>query len=149
MEPFKNFEDANAAAMQYSQKMAEDESIPQAVIDLLHAATIKLSPVDRVCQSAEVIYCNRHQFDDEGKTLGVRLTAFAISNSFQRIGTEERGMGVINALRRDMGHERVLGEWPDPSEDPEANSKYTAPEEEEVPLEDDVEFEAEAEVEAE
>lgn len=94
---------------------------------LLETAS-EVSVVDAVCKSAELIYARTAEFGPLLLGLGAGLTALGAMNGWHGLALNERGVGMMSALRREAGDDHPTGgTWPDPAEDPAPLAQYLAP----------------------
>jgi hypothetical protein len=100
-------------------------STPEPLAEFIIAATAQVSPVDTIMGSVEPMYAYLGDLTIAGKELLLGLASLATTFGWHGLaGTEQRGMGIINAVHRELGHEPTNGEWPDPEDDPEPLERY-------------------------
>ena len=82
-----------------------------------------MSPVVAICGVGEALYANRAELNDDAKELCAGLIAFAASFGWHGLGGT-RGLGIVQAMRRDAGETSPTGKWPDAENDPAPNESY-------------------------
>lgn len=104
------------------------ETLDDGVTDLLMTHVAQPSPVAAICNGLEVLFANREDLDAAGKELCASLASFATSNGWHGLAADERGVGMIGAVRRDLGHTKPGGgSWPSKADDPAGKSQFTKP----------------------
>src|SRR6478752_135099 len=94
-------------------------STPEPLAEFIIAACAQVSPVDTIMGSLEPMYAYMDDLTIAGKELLLGLASLATTVGWHGLaGPEQRGMGIINALHRELGHEPTNGGWPDPEDDP-------------------------------
>lgn len=102
--------------------MSGSSFLPAGAAPLFAEAASAVSPVDRIVNTAEVLYANAAAITDatakaNAQTLSAQCAAFAAQNGWH--GMDTRGPGIIAAIRRNLGETAPNGgAWPDESEDP-------------------------------
>lgn len=130
MQTFENLNQAISALRSYEAN--KPSTWPEALAEATLKASQELSPIASLVSYGEALYGYREEISQEAQELAAKLIAFGADNGLHGLGLDDRGLKIVAALRRDLGHTRTIGDWPDASEDPDALPRYTpAPEEEE------------------
>lgn len=102
-------------------------SLEPALRDRLKQASREVSRVVGVVSFMEVLYAHRDEVGDAGKLVCAQLAQFATVNAWHGLAADNRGAGIVYAMRRDLGHTNPANEaWPDPADDPEPDSQHAA-----------------------
>ncbi len=111
--------------------MTHGAALPEETRDQLTAAMGKVSDVDVLMQSMELLYAAKGDLTNPGRVIVVQIASFVLDNAFgwHGINDDNRGLRIRKAMLRDMGATPPEGlEWPDEEADPEARAEYlTAP----------------------
>lgn len=99
--------------------MLHGAALPDAVRSRAVAAISSPSPVDRIVKLGEVLYAARAEINAEGQALAAQLIGFAASQGWHGLSVEGRGVGIVQALQRDLGEKPPAGvKFPEPAADP-------------------------------
>lgn len=91
--------------------------------EALAAASAQMSPVAALVDGAEAIYAHRDGLAPELLGLGAGLAAFCNENGWHQV-RDERGIGMVRALRRDAGDKSPSGAWPKTADDPAVDRRF-------------------------
>lgn len=81
----------------------EYSALPVGVQEKLDAARAEVSPVAKICATAEVLYAARAQLQEGGRTVAVQAVTVASSFGWWGLLTDNRGGRIAQALRKDNG----------------------------------------------
>lgn len=123
MDASDNITDLRAAITEFVITRARD--LPQEVFQKLMNAIGETSAVPVICNTAEILYANRHMLNQEASALCARLCRFAALAGFFGFDVEDRGALMIMAVQRDAEVKPPPGlEWPLAENDPEARVEH-------------------------
>lgn len=101
--------------------MLHGQDLDAKVQGALLEVSAKVSPVDKIVATGEVLYAVRADLDAEALTIAGQAIDFATRNGWHGLDIDARGFRMVNALRRQLGEPHPTeGEWPDPATDPAA-----------------------------
>lgn len=100
----------------------------------LKKAAAEISPVVAIVAAAEYIYAAKDNCSNELLELGAALASLAAENGWHSI-KEDRGVGMVRALRRESNEIAPSGSWPEKDKDPDVNELYAEKTVQEVPME--------------
>lgn len=103
-----NFIECQEALTEYLPKLNdEDEQLASAMKVHIN----QISPVDRVCKTAECIYANTGRASKDALLLAEKFFAFASGltgqGPFHGLQIDDRGQRCVNELRRQLGQKKV------------------------------------------
>lgn len=117
MTPLSSLGEVLAAIDKFLILHARD--LDQQSVDTLLEATAKVSPVEKIVDTGELLYAIRDTLDEDGLTLAGQAIEFATRNGWHGLGTDNRGQRMVDALRRQLGEPHPTGgEWPAKDTDP-------------------------------
>jgi hypothetical protein len=139
MAEFKSFTGVSDAALAIQDfLMDRTAELPEDVRTKLRALVgPTTSPVDAVVRGAELMYARRSELPPEAQELAAGLALIAQQYNFHGLAVEDRGSKIALAMLREAGVAAPTGiTYPDPEDDPDADSQYVpAPEpDEDAPL---------------
>jgi hypothetical protein len=106
-------------------------STPEQLATEIAGAVDEASPVDAIMRAGEALYAHLGSLTIAGKQLLRDLISLATTFGWHGLATDQRGLRIVKAARRELGEESPSGSWPDPSEDPAPLERYLETEEEE------------------
>jgi hypothetical protein len=86
----------------------EYPGLPEGVRAKIDAARAEVSPVAKICATAETLWAARAALGPAGRTLGVQTASFALAHGWWGLADDARGLRIAQALRKDNG-ETVSG----------------------------------------
>ena len=126
MTPFESITDARAAiTAHFMNNMAPaDEGVRAALLE----ASAAPSPVDLIMGTLEALYSAKSNLGADGKMLVAQLADFAVQNGWHGINAEGRGLGMTQAMLRELGEPCPSPRgWPDASSDPAPHARFVTP----------------------
>lgn len=94
------------------------------IVEQLRLVASEISPVTVIVHGAELLFARRDELAEGQLELAAGLASFATENGWHGLAADERGVGLVRALRRDAGDETPNGKWPDAEQDPEALARF-------------------------
>ena len=116
------FDSIGAALVALRAATTDNADLAEALI----AASEQMSPVVALVDGAEAIYAHRDGLPPELLALGAGLAAFCNENGWHQV-KDERGIGMVRALRREAGDKSPSGSWPKANKDPDADARFEKP----------------------
>lgn len=117
------------------------KAMPPEVAEKLAQVASEVSPVTAIVEAAELLFARRDELEPELLHLAAGLASFATEHGWHGLASDERGTGLVRALRRGAGEEAPSGKWPDAPSDPAVMPRF------EKAIEEQVSAEAAAELE--
>lgn len=109
-------------------------ALPDFTRQRLIEATAAPSPVDRIVNTAEILFASKDSLDNPAREVCAKLAFFATTNSWHGLTTDNRGGRIVQAMQRDMGEEAPEGmPWPDAETDPTPKAEFVEPAPTEAP----------------
>ena len=101
-------------------------SLPADLVVALTEASNEISPVTAIVNVSEVLYARRDELGKDELAIAAGLVSFATENGWHGLADgDDRGVGLVMALRREGGEKPVGKAWPEAKDDPEAKSQFT------------------------
>jgi len=101
--------------------------LPADVIEMVSKLCASPSPVDQIVRTSEFLYARRADINDAGRSLAAGLIAFATVNAWHGLLEGDRGNGMVQSLRRELGDTPPSGhEWPLAANDPAPLAEFVA-----------------------
>lgn len=116
MEPIADVQQALRLLRRY---LAHAEAtMPEALFERLEGTVDSPSQVDAIVGTAELLYANHGDLDDEGRTITAQLASFSAVNMWHGLSIDNRGGKIAQAMAREMGAEVLPGQpAPQPAEE--------------------------------
>lgn len=122
MEDFETVGEALSAMITLLTTQGQD--MPPYVRQHLVDAWAKGS-VDALVDGIGALYAARSELSASAVTLAIGMTRLASRHRFYGLGDDDKGLRMIEALRRDRGDEAITGfPWPDPVNDPAPDARF-------------------------
>lgn len=123
MQFFDDISDARRAIAAFL--IGSAATLPAPVREAVQEQAASASPVDQICNLAELLYAHREVIGADGMRLAGRLAAFAGANSWHEL-RDGRGRAIALAMMRDLGEESPLGaSFTSPADDPAPSARFT------------------------
>jgi hypothetical protein len=121
MQSFNSIGEAVSAlrAAVYSLPKNSNPELAKALMD----AANEISPVVALANASEALYAYRDGLSPALLSLGAGLASLCAENDWHSI-KDDRGIGMVRALRRDAGDAAPSGSWPKKTADPEIDSRF-------------------------
>jgi hypothetical protein len=120
MQTFANHTDARNAIFDFPVP-----SLPVDMVDTFRALRGSPSTVDQIVGLGEFLYARRAEVSDAAKELAGGLIAYATIHAWHGLADNDRGDGIVKAMRRDIGDAAPAGtSWPDKDADPAPLREY-------------------------
>lgn len=116
MQTYTTISDAVAAVR--SIAFNPPATLPEDIKAALLKVASEISPVSAIVGCAELIFARRAELDADTLAIASGLASFATENGWHGLASDDRGVGLVSALRRDAGDKPISRSWPKEADDP-------------------------------
>ena len=97
------------------------------LVATLVSASNEISPVSAIVNVSEALYARRDELGNDELAIAAGLASFATENGWHGLAVEDRGVGMVTAMRREAGESPIGRAWATADKDPEAKAEFAKP----------------------